>query len=394
MRDGLRILSVVAVVVMMIPACANLVPTTFGFPVIVQNGSTSAFNQDTASAVDFEDVNVDFPAFVDDLVLGPALVGLSTGGDFPVGISTAGDSRVASYTTPGTYTFTVPEGVTSVGVTAIGGGGGGGGGGGYAQIILNIESSETMAGAAGGGGGSGYVTVLDDVPVAPGQQVTVVVGRGGNGNSGGASDTEQRGQTATGQDGITGDPGGQSSFGTYVANGGLSGGGGGGSQLDPDRVGALGEGGAGNNPGQSGQWSEQPWAEPPQGGPGGAGYSYNGLPYGAGGNGGNGGDFLASTWRWVESTPGTNGGDGAVFVTYTEPGPEAGSGLSPPELSASANVLPFGPVNLAFPDIDQTVIQTQEVTHTDFAQTNEYAEFAYPFAGVGPVALPGFGFGW
>jgi hypothetical protein len=60
----------------------------------------------------------------------------------------------------------------------------------------------------------------------------------------------------------------------------------------------------------------------------------------------------------------------------------------------TANVLPFGPVNLAFPDIEQTVFQTQEVTHTDFAQTNEYAEFAYPFVGVGDVSLPGFGFGW
>ncbi len=27
-------------------------------------------------------------------------------------------------------------------------------------------------------------------------------------------------------------------------------------------------------------------------------------------------------------------------------------------------------------------------------QTNEYAEFAYPFVGVGPIALPGFGFGF
>ena len=61
---------------------------------------------------------------------------------------------------------------------------------------------------------------------------------------------------------------------------------------------------------------------------------------------------------------------------------------------ATANVLPFGPVNLAFPDINQVVDQTQDVTHTDFAQTNEYAEFAYPFVGVGGVSLPGFGFGF
>jgi hypothetical protein len=51
-------------------------------------------------------------------------------------------------------------------------------------------------------------------------------------------------------------------------------------------------------------------------------------------------------------------------------------------------------VNLAFPSISQTVDQRQEVTHTDFAQTTEVAEFAYPFVGVGGVALPGFGFGW
>ena len=63
-------------------------------------------------------------------------------------------------------------------------------------------------------------------------------------------------------------------------------------------------------------------------------------------------------------------------------------------VTASSNVLPFGPVSLAFPSISQTVDQTQCVTHTDFAQTNEYAEFAYPFVGVGDVSLPGFGFGF
>jgi hypothetical protein len=62
--------------------------------------------------------------------------------------------------------------------------------------------------------------------------------------------------------------------------------------------------------------------------------------------------------------------------------------------TATANVLPFGPVDLAFPDISQTVDQTQDVTHTDFAQTNEYAEFSYPFESVGSVSLPGFGFGF
>ena len=62
--------------------------------------------------------------------------------------------------------------------------------------------------------------------------------------------------------------------------------------------------------------------------------------------------------------------------------------------TADEGVLPFGAVNLAFPSIEQNVCQTQSVTHTDFAQTNEFAEFAYPFVGVGGVSLPGFGFGF
>ncbi|BAI61757.1 conserved hypothetical protein [Methanocella paludicola SANAE] len=87
--------------------------------------------------------------------------------------------------------------------------------------------------------------------------------------------------------------------------------------------------------------------------------------------------------------------DFPVFTDGAELGATVGTAaVDGVSLVGSANVLPFGPVNLAFPSISQTVEQTQEVTHTDFAQTNEFAEFAYPFVGVGAVALPGFGFGW
>jgi hypothetical protein len=55
--------------------------------------------------------------------------------------------------------------------------------------------------------------------------------------------------------------------------------------------------------------------------------------------------------------------------------------------------LPFGGVSLAFPSIHQTSLQTQSVTHTSFVQTNEFAEFAFPFVGVGATGIPGFGFG-
>ncbi len=72
-RNGLLVLLAVALVAL--PAYANLVPTTFGFPVIVQNGSTSAFNQDTAFATDFENVNINFPLFADGIVAGPTVAG-------------------------------------------------------------------------------------------------------------------------------------------------------------------------------------------------------------------------------------------------------------------------------------------------------------------------------
>jgi hypothetical protein len=73
--------------------------------------------------------------------------------------------------------------------------------------------------------------------------------------------------------------------------------------------------------------------------------------------------------------------------TVTAPGMNFGPG-------SSVNALPFGPVDLAFPSIAQTNDQTQTVSHCDFAQTSEYAEFAYPFVAAGPVSLPGFGFGF
>ncbi|WP_424357432.1 hypothetical protein [Methanocella sp. MCL-LM] len=53
-----------------------------------------------------------------------------------------------------------------------------------------------------------------------------------------------------------------------------------------------------------------------------------------------------------------------------------------------------GSFTLGFPTIAQTVAQTQVLTHCDFAQTSECASFAYPFVGVGGVAIPGFGFGF
>src|SRR5208337_5695666 len=67
----LVVLAMAFVAMTILPVAADLVPTTFGFPVIVQNGSTSAFNQDTASATDFEAININFPPSFDGVNVGP-----------------------------------------------------------------------------------------------------------------------------------------------------------------------------------------------------------------------------------------------------------------------------------------------------------------------------------
>ena len=74
------------------------------------------------------------------------------------------------YSTVGTYTFTVPAGVTNICVLCIGAGGGG--------------SSTTNDGGGGGGGGLVYV---NNIVVSTNQTFTVIVGGGGgtgvNGNA-------------------------------------------------------------------------------------------------------------------------------------------------------------------------------------------------------------------
>ena len=74
---------------------------------------------------------------------------------------------MATYTTPGTYTITVPATAVSALVTIIGGGGGGGGQWG------NGDNH------AGGAGGSGGYYQNETINVTPGETLTIVVGAGG-----------------------------------------------------------------------------------------------------------------------------------------------------------------------------------------------------------------------
>ena len=73
------------------------------------------------------------------------------------------------YLNPGTYSWTVPGGVTSISCVVIGGGGGSSG----------CSGSSQYSGAGGGGGGLAYGTI----PVTAGQTVTIIVGSGGTAGS-------------------------------------------------------------------------------------------------------------------------------------------------------------------------------------------------------------------
>jgi hypothetical protein len=245
-----------------------------------------------------------------------------------------------SFTLPGTYTWTVPAGVTSVQVVAAGGGGGGGG------------ISGTHAGLAGGAG----ALVTSTLAVAAGQVFNIVVGAGGGagatppdgscgagGGGGGASsvDAGSTGQVIAGGGGGGGGggcnaaPGGagggvNGAGGSGGATGGLSTGGSGGSGgiggaggsgmfgLRGGAAGGNGNGGAGGGGGQNGPY------------PGGAGGSGSGT--GTGGNdinndlaGGGGGGYGGGGSGTMGGTGGGAGGSGGPAGTIFVPGPNGGA---------------------------------------------------------------------
>lgn len=89
-----------------------------------------------------------------------------------------------SWTTPGTYTWIVPQDVTSISAVLVGGGGGSA----WSGTAFNAN------GAGGGGGGGGGLRYINNLDVTPGETLTLIVGAAGiggnttvNGTSGGNS---------------------------------------------------------------------------------------------------------------------------------------------------------------------------------------------------------------
>ncbi len=221
-----------------------------------------------------------------------------------------------AWTTPGTYTFVVPNGVTRLLGDLWGGGGGGGGGEGMYQY---------GGGQGGGGGGSGAFTEgwLD---VSPGQRITVDVGAGGAGGPGGAAPSSI---WAYENNGSWGTAGGSSSLATLTAAGGAGGGGGAGSSAGGGGPGGSPQSGvtvgiAGSPGGIAGVSSSQS-----QGSPGAAGLN-------GGGPGGSGG--LATYTYYAE--PGGGGAGSPSPNGGAIPGYAGGAGANGDSYGGAADGLP------------------------------------------------------
>ena len=177
------------------------------------------------------------------------------------------------FTTPGTYSWTVPNDVTQVSVLCIGGGGAGNG-----------------DGSLGGGGGGAGLGWKNNISVTPGQSYTVVVGDRGAGGSGSNGEDSYFINTSTVKGGggggtVTGSGG---SGGSYTGDGGGNGGSGGSTA-----GGGIYEGGGGGAGGYSGNGGNggggDGTSNPQNAGVGGAGGDGSG---GGGGGGAYGGDYV------------------------------------------------------------------------------------------------------
>lgn len=192
------------------------------------------------------------------------------------GTHISGNPGSSIYTSPGTYNWCVPAGITSVSVVCVGGG---------------------SSGSSGnGGGGLGW---KNNIAVTPGQALTVVVGNAGNSSSTPSSGEDSyfiNATTVCGKGAVL------STGGSFVGDGGGAGGS------------AAGLGGAGAG-GYSGTGGYRPGGgtDPGGSGSGGAGGAggYWGVGGGVGiyGQGTSGGSVCC---HWVPGTPGS-GGSGAQY---------------------------------------------------------------------------------
>ena len=264
-------------------------------------------------------------------------------------------TATATFSSPGSYSFTVPAGVMSITVAAIGAAGGAGGG------------AHAGGGAGGGAGGEG-ASVTATLAVAPGEQLSVGVGAPGGvgasvsalsaaggiggGGAGGASDPPGSGGGGGGGASVVGVPSPSPGFSSpllVVAGGG--GGGGGGNPQSGALGGAGGNAGSGGAPAQGGVSGGGPGTSTAGGvgggeggapgsfGLGGSGGSTGPRPKGIGGGGdggGGGGGYYGGGGGGAGGSQvqfmggGGGGGGGSSFVAA------GATGVSGPALASAA----------------------------------------------------------
>ena len=229
----------------------------------------------------------------------------------------------------GSSSFTIPTGVTTISAVVIGGGGGG---------AASINSGNSTSGGGGGGG----LSWKNNIPVTPGETLTVVVGAGGTGvgdytgGTGGDSYIARGGTILLKANGGKGGVGNNGNFRpSYLWLGGN--GGEGGTAVDASYGGANGgkggNGGSGSTNyraggGGAGGYSGTGGA----GGPGGGSYNAGGA--GSGGGGGGGASTPNAPYSGGGGGTGLNGegtsgaGGGAVTPDIGNPAGGVGKGGS------------------------------------------------------------------
>ena len=254
----------------------------------------------------------------------------------PAGCTQAGGSSTVTctYTTPGQATFTVPTGVTSLGVTVVGGRGGGaysagsnGGLGARGAGTLSVTAGQMLylevnvSGGDGGrdhsgfqiGGGGGGES---DVRTGTAATTRLFVAGGGGGTGGGGTAGGNAGTGGSAGNGANGNAGGGTGstlahpgYGGSGADGGSDGGDGG----APANGGAGGAGGGSNNHnGAPGGGGGAGWA----GGGGGGGSFYTSD---SGGGGGGGLSYATASMTGVAWSLAPAGTPASVSLTYAAP---------------------------------------------------------------------------
>lgn len=194
--------------------------------------------------------------------------------------------------------ITIPDGVSSVFVTLVGGGGGGGGGVDGSRGTGTYH--EPTYGRAGGGGGSGYQSVDNVLAVTPGETLYCEVGSGGNGGASASTGSTAGNGVAGGTTYIR-----RGSSTLFTVNGGIGGSGGSG----------YSSGGGGGSGFQNGSSSTNGSSTYGNGGAGGSGLrNVNANSFqiygGKGGKGGQSGSY------YISPGSGASGSSGFIYIGW------------------------------------------------------------------------------